>query len=652
MDKPFVNRLILRLREAGIPEPWYDAFELDAATENIRRRIEEAIDEFEWFALVLSPASDRSQWVTFEIQAALQAHVNVIALLHDSPNGHLGYLGNPHVSALLSGGQRKVVNFTDGFDRALADLLLVIAPEVGLERDTALTISEIIENENPDLAERAMSRAALHPDRFLPPLIEKLPELRNDRKLRLRVEGALASIGRPAIDPLLDFAFRQADVTPRASILPPDIDPLVVDERGVEHYVNRDAIALIRHIILSGGDLAWSAQLGAEYALVALARRDRSLGREIVEGLQTELARAANRIASQAGEPVEDFIDVLRIVIETVGLAAESGTMDAFLLHQFVTSELWGPMGKYAKEKLSSYVTEALARSGSNKALDYLESMLGDPEIVSLYFVESRSPNPWEEAFVPFGARGMDRVLKIVKTASAALKPTLYLNLAQIRHPLGLRAALNWTDEEQSDLVATDVLLDVANVGLPEACDTLLERYSAGAFDRFATGPFADRVLGAAVVAARSATDSARAIAVCADLIDREDVSLQVELARTIPAIGAHELYDRVLTWLDGHDSPYVRAAAAIALSEHRVLKEPDKLLKELQYADPDMMAPRIGVALSYFRRPEAVEPLARGLRVSLLGYEDALHDQYAQALERIDSDTAREARATWYQRI
>jgi hypothetical protein len=100
-----------------------------------------------------------------------------------------------------------------------------------------------------------------------------------------------------------------------------------------------------------------------------------------------------------------------------------------------------------------------------------------------------------------------------------------------------------------------------------------------------------------------------------------------------------------------GHQ-PYVRAAAAVALSEHRVLKSPEVLLEELSYPEPDDLAPALGVALSYFGHNAGVAPLVHGLKTSPLRDNDAAHETYAAALDRIGSDAARHARTTWYRRV
>jgi hypothetical protein len=70
-----------------------------------------------------------------------------------------------------------------------------------------------------------------------------------------------------------------------------------------------------------------------------------------------------------------------------------------------------------------------------------------------------------------------------------------------------------------------------------------------------------------------------------------------------------------------------------------------------MEFADPGA-APLFAVALSYFGRAEAVEPLCYGLRQSLLMADDRAHELYAAALLRIGSDLAREAYRKWYRRI
>ena len=653
-DKTFVNRLVRDLRNAGVTDSWYDTFEIDGATDDISKALTSGIRAAQWFALVLSPRSAASNWVSYEVDAARKAGVRAVVLMHDSPDGYSGYLSNPQLNDLLRGGQRKVIDFTRDFDRALTDLLLVLAPEIGRQRDVRFTLDQIIEQDDPDLAERAISYAALSPELFLPPLLERVPDLRDDGKLRFRVKAAMAAMGRPAVEPLVDFLFRQSELPPHARLPYPDVEPSGVDKSGAQYYSGSDAMAMMRHMILTGGNRAWAAQLGAEYCLVAIAGQNPDLQREISQDLHTQLVAATSTIASMAqkGEATDEFYDVLRIAIETMGLVAAPGKLDAFLVHQFVTNDLWDWQSDEAKHKLSAYVIRALSSSASDDALGYLETMLHDPFIINDYFIGVRSPNPWNDAFVPFGVRAVDRLLGFRESMSPPVLTKIYLNLAQIRHPRGLSAALAWAaEEEPSPLDAGEIIQRAAAVGLPSLCGKLLSLYTTGALHRFDHGTFTERVDRAAVVAARNVSDKASAAEVCRALIDTEDARLKVELAKTIPAVGAYDLYGTVSAWLSGDLNIYVRTAAAMSLCESRAITDPEIILEEIEYAEPGA-APLFAVALSYFGRPEAVEPLCDGLRQSLLMADDTSHELFASALLRINSDPAREAHRKWYRRI
>ena len=173
-----------------------------------------------------------------------------------------------------------------------------------------------------------------------------------------------------------------------------------------------------------------------------------------------------------------------------------------------------------------------------------------------------------------------------------------------------------------------------------------------GSFGRFTNEYKIENIEEAAAIAARNASDQAAAARVCRALVGRDNVALQAELARTIPAIGAYELYDVVLEWFRESPNTKVRATAAISLSEHKVLKTPKHIIEELEYGDRGERAPLFAVALSYFGRPEAIAPLIRGLNTSFLEEKDEMHELCASALTRIDSDAAREALRKWYRRI
>ena len=652
-DKVFVNRLIRELRDAGVPDPWYDTFNLDGATENISLALTAGINTAEWFVLILSPAAAKSQWVTYEVKAAEQAGASTVVLLHDSPDGHIPYLSNPNLASILHGGQRKIIDFTNDFERALTDLLLVVTPAIGLEYDTRLTISQIIDDDDPDRAERAISSAALSSERFLLPLLERVPDMSGDRKLQYRIKAAMAALGQPAAGPLLALVLRQVELPPKAQAPPPAIAPASVDESGTALYQDDGAIAMIRHILFTGGDRKWAAQVGAGDCLAALANQDHTLRREIYRELRGALVTATNTIAEQSGtgEATYEFYDLLRIAIDTIAQVAAPGELDDFLVYQFMTNYLWGWQSEHAKYKLGYYVIKALSTSGSDEALDYLKQILIDPEFIREY--RSQGYHPVERAFVPFGPRAADHLLKLQESANESMLTAIYLNLAQIRHRHGLAAALKWTAKEADDhLDASKILLHVAKTGHPAVCDKLLTYYMKGAFSRFADGPFSDELDEAAVIAARNAEDQAVAARVCRTLADTDDVGLQAELSRTIPAIGAYKLYDVVLEFFADSPNDKVRATAAVSLSEHKILKTPKGINEELKYGPRGEWAPLFAVALSYFDQPEAVAPLVRGLNASFLEEKAALHELYATALARIDSDAAREAHRKWYQRI
>ncbi len=297
---------------------------------------------------------------------------------------------------------------------------------------------------------------------------DKPPDLRDDARLRFRVTAAMAAIGAPAVGPLLDFVFRQRELPPHAQLPYPEIEVSGKDESGASYYSGSAAKAAIRHMILAGGNRAWAAQIGAKYCLVAMADKDPGVRREILQYLRDELAAATSVIASMShkGEATEVFYDVLRIAIETMGLVASPGKLDDFLVHQFVTDDLWDWQSDEAKYKLSSYVTNALSSSASDQALDYLETMLNDPFIIKEYITGIRHPNPWNDAFVPFGVRAVDRLLGSRELMSPSMLTKIYLNLAQIRHPRGLAAALAWaSQQEPSPFDAAEIIYRAAAAG-------------------------------------------------------------------------------------------------------------------------------------------------------------------------------------------
>jgi len=69
-DKPFVRKVAEFLKKAGY-KIWLDEAEIHIG-ESLMEKIGNAIDETDFFAIVLSKASVRSEWVKKELQAAMQ----------------------------------------------------------------------------------------------------------------------------------------------------------------------------------------------------------------------------------------------------------------------------------------------------------------------------------------------------------------------------------------------------------------------------------------------------------------------------------------------------------------------------------------------------------------------------------------------------
>jgi hypothetical protein len=139
--------------------------------------------------------------------------------------------------------------------------------------------------------------------------------------------------------------------------------------------------------------------------------------------------------------------------------------VDDFLIQEFASSSLWDMHSRLAKYKLISYVVNRLGLSASQSALNYLLALLRDEDIVEMYFRTRREPNPWETVFINFGSRTVDPLLEARSTVAAKVLPVLHLNLGQIRHLRGLRAELDWATTEESDRLATGIVLDIANPG-------------------------------------------------------------------------------------------------------------------------------------------------------------------------------------------
>jgi hypothetical protein len=160
VDKDFVNQLLRRLQEHGLDDAWYDVREISATT-NLPKAMAEAVSSAEYFAIVLSSSAAGSQWVSFEIQQALNANKPVLALMNAPASEGASLLANPFINQLLQGGQHKVLDFVASFEDAVLSLIREIAPDLGSELAVEERLRVIFEDEDPDVAERAMGFAAI-----------------------------------------------------------------------------------------------------------------------------------------------------------------------------------------------------------------------------------------------------------------------------------------------------------------------------------------------------------------------------------------------------------------------------------------------------------------------------------------------------------
>jgi len=113
IDKPFVEKLAKDLRRLGI-NVWYDRYEIKVG-DSILWKIEEGINETDFFAIVFSEQAIGSDWVKKEIEAAWQKQIDlkqkfILPILYRKCE--LPYI--------LSG--EKYADFTKDYDRGFAEL--------------------------------------------------------------------------------------------------------------------------------------------------------------------------------------------------------------------------------------------------------------------------------------------------------------------------------------------------------------------------------------------------------------------------------------------------------------------------------------------------------------------------------------------------
>jgi hypothetical protein len=655
-DKPFVNRLVARLDALGVERPWYDVLELGPTTADISESIRAGISKAAVFCLVLSPRSANSQWVSLEIAEASDRDARTLVALYDAPDGPGPFLlQNPFVNQLLRGGQHMVIDFAD-FDGGLTQLLRAVAPELGKAFEVDRRLHQILEDPDPDEAEQAMSFAALEPDLYIESLLEYLPKVSDAERVAHRVERALVHLRNAAV-PLL-WEFLVARRVPEGTLLAPPVDPDFVDDEHGDVYVGDRFTDMLRYMIMSGGNRRWFAQRGASRCLIATAAEDLALRRSILDAIQAYLEHAINLVPSIRDSELKDVEwDSLRLVLETAAGIGPADRVDPFLVKQALSDALWGDNALEAAVKLGPYAVRCLSAYGTSAACaSLLDIARWEGAVRSVYFEHSTgvvSPNPFANCFVGFGAAAVDGLLSSLQTHGEPFVPFAYRNLARIRNVRAasatLRYALSVLDD---DLLVQELLVGVGFTGVPQACDELLRVFLAGELDRVRNGVFKDEVNAALIAAVGHAATPENASEACERLIGGIAPVLYGQLSESIAAARLLNFVTPIEEWRTTAAFPYVRGRSAVALASLKVFKDAHALHEQLGEAEPDVEAPLVGVALSYFGDERAIEPLVHGLRSTFQNHFWTLHDEYAQALDRIPGEAASAARKKWYKRV
>lgn len=648
VDKAFVNQLVARLRDDHI-DVWYDTFDVNAMTADLHERFRAGVADAEFFAIVLTPRSQASQWVSYEANTAMDQNKPILAVVADAPSGYYDFLRNPHVNDLLRGGRRVVVDFTTDFERGLDDLLAVLDPEVGRKRVVERNLRVILEAEDPDAAETAMTEAGLYPHDYLPRLTSMLPALRDNAKTSYRVERAMTYLGEPAIDSSFAFLLRQVDIP---SVPIPTEIPHTRGDDEVTVFKGDAFSDVLRHVILTGGNRAWAAQIGAQRCLLAAGRRDPLVRADIQQRLHAVLKELLQivTVSKHDGKFTDAFFDAARLSIETLGLLEDGRAVtDPWLIEQFVTTTLWGKdQALSAKDKLTSYAVECLARLGSRDALTRLLSLADDAQIHELYFSDiTRGNNPWESCFAKFGNEAVDSLLPWITEERNSFRRVALLNLASISNLRGLRAVMDAIVNPRADETPNDlakIALRAAGRGIPEICDRIIREFNAGAVDQA-------EFEKAAALAAKRATDKSVVADLCVRLASSTDLWTTWYV---VDAVATQQIYS-CYEWLhvarrDGR-IPALRGKAAIALAEVRSIDAP-QLKAQLAGAESATERPYVSVALAELGDAGAIEGLVEGLKSSFLQPNDLEHELFAESLLRLNTDAAKEARRKWYRRV
>lgn len=656
-DKTFVNRLIAKLKKAGVKEIWYDFFDIGPTTPDLNQQIKDGIKQSEFFLIILSPAIENSHWISYEIQEALAQKKQILALLVDLPEGFYSLQKNPHINDLLKGGRRKVIDFNKGFEKGFKDLLIALNVETGKIQQVTDKIQQLIDDDDPDNAERIMSFLGLEPKAYLPHLLSFLPKLKDNRKISYRISRSMFYIGEEAIEPLCKYLFLQARPLSESTSSPPDIPSVYDTETQNMLYVGDSAIDFIRHIILSGGNKAWFTQLGAESCLVGMAKADSSFHAIIVRRLRSFLKDAISCIVSMRDTHSfsDEFYDILRLTIETLGLIAGENSNDAFLINEFSKSKLWDFHALTAKDKLGSYIVECLSLIKSKKALEYLLDLSRDTEIKKLFFEQDRAPNPWMKCFVPFGSLAVDGLLKELPVASPPFLPFILNNLSLIPIPRAQNAIIEIIhnsrySKEQMNTIG--LLGNLARAGNASTCSKLLRLYADGELSHYVNSDYEKRSLERALAAAAiHASDKNLAEQICEELSERVDGWAQWFLVEAISKQHFFKMIDFLRSVFENGESGAIRGSAAIALSKLNLI-DVEEIIQCMSCAEKEYEYPYLSIALSQLKDSRSIPGLVQGLRQSFMCYNQVAHDMYADALQNLSIPEAKEAYKKWYMRI
>lgn len=152
-DKPFVDRLVGDLAKRGI-DVWYDKLDIQLG-DSIPGKINEGLSASKYFAIVLSPDSVSSKWVTEELNAALVTQIAssgtfLLPLM----------LKTCQVPPLLA--HRRYADFRTDYDAALSELLGVF----GKDADVAASLDDKDLFPWPDTEQPDECNCYLHSTRF------------------------------------------------------------------------------------------------------------------------------------------------------------------------------------------------------------------------------------------------------------------------------------------------------------------------------------------------------------------------------------------------------------------------------------------------------------------------------------------------------